>query len=159
MFHVERKNERMIFLKIGIISDTHNVLREEVISHLQGCDYIIHAGDVCKEEVINRLNQLTKTFVVRGNNDLLDLPDYLEIEMNQCLIYVVHDKRNIPDKLAGIDVVIYGHSHRYEQEEREGVLFLNPGSCGRRRFSLPLTMAFLWVEDNEIRIERINLDD
>ena len=93
MFHVERKNERMIFLKIGIISDTHNVLREEVI---------------------NRLNQITKTFVVRGNNDLLDLPDYLEIEMNQCLIYVVHDKRNIPDKLAGIDVVIYGHSHRYE---------------------------------------------
>ena len=77
MFHVERKNERVIFLKIGIISDTHNVLREEVISHLQGCDYIIHAGDVCKEEVINRLNQLTKTFVVRGNNDLLDLPDYL----------------------------------------------------------------------------------
>ena len=79
--------------------------------------------------------------------------------MNQCLIYVVQDKTNIPTKLDGIDVVIYGHSHRYEQEEREGVLFLNPGSCGRRRFSLPLTMAFLWVEDNEIRVERINLDD
>ena len=121
MFHVERKNERMIFLKIGIISDTHNVLREEVI---------------------NRLNQITKTFVVRGNNDLLDIPDYLEIEMNQCLIYVVHDKRNIPDKLAGIDVVIYGHSHRYEQEEREGVLFLNPGSCGRRRKLWKTTIFF-----------------
>lgn len=145
-------------MKIGVISDTHNVLRDEVLGYLAGCDYIIHAGDVCKEEIIERLNEIAKTFVVRGNNDKFDgLPDYLELEMNEVLIYIVHDQKDIPKSVDNIDLVIYGHSHKYAHEVKDGITYLNPGSCGRRRFSLPLTMAILIIEDNQININKIDL--
>lgn len=153
-------SERMILMKIGVISDTHNVLRDDVLIYLKECDYIIHAGDVCKEEIIERLNEIAKTFVVRGNNDKFEgLPDYLELEMNELLIYVVHDKKDIPKHVDNFDLVIYGHSHKYEYELKDGVIYLNPGGCGRRRFSLSLTMTIVTIEDKEIKVTRINLED
>lgn len=146
-------------MKIAVISDTHNVVREDVLSYLEDCDYIIHAGDVCKKEVIEQLNEITKTFVVSGNNDKIDgLPHDLEIELGEFLIYVVHDKKDIPKNVDNIDVIIYGHSHKYEYELREGVIYLNPGACGRRRFSLPLTMAMLYIKDDNIEVEKIELE-
>ena len=84
-------------MKIGVISDTHNILKEEVVNYLQDCDYIIHAGDVCQQEIIDQLNQIAKTFVVAGNNDHIDgLPHDLEVELGDILIYIVHDKKDIP---------------------------------------------------------------
>ncbi len=146
-------------MKIGVISDTHNVLREDVLYYLSDCDYIIHAGDVCKKEIVEQLNQVTKTFVVAGNNDKIDgLPHNLEIELGEFLIYVVHDKKDIPKNVDNIDLVIYGHSHKYEHDVKDGVIYLNPGGCGRRRFSLPLTMAMLYIEGDEIKIERMDFN-
>ena len=145
-------------MQIGIISDTHNVLREEVVAHLEGCDAIIHAGDVCKEEIIIQLNEIAKTFVVRGNNDNFEgLADHLELELGGINIYVVHDKKDIPKPLDNFNLVIYGHSHKYEEEIKDGITYLNPGGCGRRRFSLPLTMAILIIEDNQFTINKIDI--
>ena len=84
---------------------------------------------------------------------------YLELEMNELLIYVVHDKKDIPKHVDNFDLVIYGHSHKYEYEVKDGVVYLNPGGCGRRRFSLSLTMAIVTIEDKEIKVTRINLED
>ena len=145
-------------MKIGVISDTHNVLREEVVDYLADCDAIIHAGDVCKEEMIIQLNEIAKTFVVRGNNDKFEgLADHLELELSGINIYVVHDKKDIPKPLDNFNLVIYGHSHKYEEEIKDGITYLNPGSCGRRRFSLPLTMAILIIEDNQFMINKLDI--
>ena len=149
-------------MKLGVISDTHGVLRDEVIEKLQGCDYIIHAGDVGSKEIIDKLESITKTFVVRGNNDKdqwgLTLPEYREIEMDEVLIYVVHDKADIPKDLKEVDLVIYGHSHKFSNEKFDNIVYLNPGSCGRKRFSLPLSMAIVEVNLDDIIVEKIYLN-
>ncbi len=149
-------------MRLGIISDTHNVLKDEVLTYLKDCDYIIHAGDVGEQSIIDQLNILAKTFIVRGNNDKGDwgsqLPDYLEIELDNILIYVVHDQKDIPKQLEHVDLVIYGHSHKYHEEIRDGIIFLNPGGCGRRRFSLPLTMAVVELTGDNMTINKIELD-
>lgn len=149
-------------MRLGIISDTHNVLKDEVLTYLKDCDYIIHAGDVGEQSIIDQLNILAKTFIVRGNNDKGDwgsqLPDYLEIELDNILIYVVHDQKDIPKQLEHVDLVIYGHSHKYHEEIRDSIIFLNPGGCGRRRFSLPLTMAVVELTGDNMTINKIELD-
>ena len=149
-------------MRLGVISDTHNVLKDEVLTYLKDCDYIIHAGDVAQQSIIDQLNILAKTFIVRGNNDKGDwgsqLPDYLEIELDNILIYVVHDQKDIPKQLEDVDLVIYGHSHKYHEEVRDGITFLNPGGCGRRRFSLPLTMAVVELTGDNMTINKIELD-
>lgn len=148
-------------MKLGVISDTHGVLRDEVIENLEGCDYIIHAGDVGSEDIINKLNKIAKTFVVRGNNDKdtwgVTIPEYREIEMDEVLIYLVHNKEDIPKDLREVDLVIYGHSHKYSEETVDGVVYLNPGACGRKRFSLPLSMATVEINIDNIIIEKIDL--
>lgn len=149
-------------MKLGVISDTHGLLREEVIEYLQGCDYIIHAGDVGNKDIIDKLESITKTFVVRGNNDKdewgLTLPEYREIEMDEILIYLVHDKVDIPKDLKEVDLVIYGHSHKFSNEKIDNIVYLNPGACGRKRFSLPLSMAIVEVNLDDIRVEKIDLN-
>lgn len=116
-------------MRLGVISDTHGVLRDEVIEKLQGCDYIIHAGDVGGKEIIDKLEGITKTFVVRGNNDKdqwgLTLPEYKEIEMDEVLIYFVHNKADIPKDLKEVDLVIYGHSHKFSNERIDNIVYLN----------------------------------
>ena len=149
-------------MKLGIISDTHGVLREEVIEYLQECNYIIHAGDVGNKDIIDKLDSIAKTFVVRGNNDKdewgLTLPEYREIEMDEILIYLVHDKADIPKDLKEVDLVIYGHSHKFTNEKIDNIVYLNPGACGRKRFSLPLSMAIVEVNLDDIRVEKIDLN-
>ena len=149
-------------MKLGVISDTHGVLRDEVIEHLTGCDYIIHAGDVGNKDIIDKLDNITKTFVVRGNNDKdewgLTLPEYREIEMDEILIYLVHDKADIPKDLKEVDLVICGHSHKFSNEKIDNIIYLNPGACGRKRFSLPLSMAIVEVNLDDIRVEKIDLN-
>lgn len=137
------------------------MLREEVIENLRDCDYIIHAGDIGDNNILEKLQSITKTFAVKGNNDrkglVKDLPEYIEIEMDETLIYVVHNKEDIPSELREIDLVIYGHSHKYENENKDGIIYLNPGSCGKKRFALPLSMAKVEVNMGEVEIERIEL--
>lgn len=150
-------------MRLGVISDTHGVLREEVLINLEGCDYIIHAGDVGGEEIIEKLDKIAKTFVVRGNNDGdslgKKLPDYREIEMNEVLIYVLHNIDYLPNNLREVDLVIYGHSHKYNEEKKDNIIYLNPGACGRKRFSLPLTMAIVDINDeSDIKITKIDLE-
>lgn len=148
-------------MKIGVISDTHGLLRDEVIENLQGCDYIIHAGDIGSEEILDKLQGIAKTFAVRGNNDkegyALKLPDFKEIEMDEVLIYVTHNKADIPKELREIDLIIYGHSHKYSEDNIDGIIYLNPGSCGRKRFSLPLSMAIVEVNLDNIEVKKIDI--
>ena len=137
-------------MRIGLISDTHNLVRPEALDALRGCAHIIHAGDICKRDVLDALASLAPLTVVRGNNDVGDdvarLPGDARIELGGATIHVVHDIADVPKQLDGIDVVVTGHSHKPLVERRGGVLFVNPGSAGPRRFKLPITLALLDID-------------
>lgn len=147
--------------KIAVISDTHGLLREEVVKILKTCDVILHGGDMDCEQVYRKLQELGKLYAVRGNNDFFrakELPCEMERELYGIRFYMLHDKSMISyEKEQRADVIIYGHSHQYEMHRGEGKIYLNPGSCGRERFRLPITMAILFLdtETKEISIERI----
>jgi len=143
-------------MKVGVISDTHGLLRPEAIDALKGCDLIVHAGDIGKPEVIEALGALAPLQVVRGNNDLklpwaAQIADQLRFEMGGWQVLLVHDIADVPDALdEGVRVVITGHSHKPLIDWREGRLFLNPGSAGPRRFKLPVTVAVIEVEGEKL---------
>lgn len=140
-------------MRVGLISDTHNLVRPEALDALRGCAHIVHAGDICKRDVLDALASLAPLTVVRGNNDVGDdvarLPEHARIELGGATIHVVHDIADVPKQLDGIDVVVTGHSHKPLIERRNGVLFVNPGSAGPRRFKLPITLALLDIEDGK----------
>lgn len=148
--------------KIAIISDTHGLLREEVKEILKDCHAILHGGDIDNAETYNNLNKSGKVYAVRGNNDgswAAGIPDESEVILYGIRFYMIHDKSMISqEKAEKADVVIYGHSHRFEYYEEDHKIYLNPGSCGRERFKLPLTMAVLYVneETGEINVKRID---
>ena len=147
-------------MKLAIISDTHGLLRPEVIEHIEGVDVILHGGDINKQSVVDELRRYAPLYVVRGNNDkdwAASLPLDLRFSLGGLAFHMVHDKRDLPADLAGVDVVVYGHSHRYAQEGRGGVLYLNPGSCGPRRFHQEITLAEMAIEDGACRVEKIVL--
>lgn len=136
--------------RIGILSDTHGKLREEVLEILQGCDVILHAGDCNTPQVLERLREIAPLYVVRGNADkewAEGLPQTLSEEICGLRIFMVHNKKEIPADVGEYDLIVYGHSHRYEERREGSTLFLNPGSCGPRRFSQPVTMAVAEVEE------------
>ena len=138
--------------KIGILSDTHGLLRPEVLEHLQGCDAILHGGDINRQDIIDTLKGIATVYVVRGNNDkewAEDLPLYLEFSLFGLRIYMTHKKKDLPKDLGGYDLVVYGHSHKYEEKREGKTLLLNPGSCGPRRFNQEITMAVMTVDDRE----------
>lgn len=142
--------------RIAIISDTHGLLRPECIRILETCKVILHAGDVGKFEILSRLREIAETYVVRGNVDqewAEDLPMELETELYGVRFYMVHNKRHIRADLADVDIVIYGHSHKYEEKTEGGITYLNPGSCGARRFRFPVTMMVLMLFTEEHRFE------
>jgi hypothetical protein len=147
--------------KIGIISDTHGLLRPEVLEALQDCECIIHGGDINKRTVLNELEKIAPVSAVRGNNDkawAVDLPEHLEIERFGVHFFVVHNKKQIPKNLGETQCVIYGHSHKYEEKQIDGVFYLNPGSCGPRRFHQDITMAVMTVEeDGTFQVQRIDI--
>ena len=136
-------------LRIGLIADTHNLLRPEARIALKGVDRIIHAGDICDARVLRELETIAPVTAVRGNNDRGDWPHTLNeterIELGGVTIHVVHDVQelNIDPMQAGIQVVVSGHSHRPTVKRERGVLYVNPGSAGPRRFKLPVSVGFI----------------
>lgn len=145
-------------MKLAILSDTHGLLRPQVVEYLKTADAILHGGDINKQSIVDELNQYAPVYIVRGNNDkewAEALPHDLTITLDGVTFYMTHNKKDIPDDLSGIDVVIYGHSHKYTQEEKDGVLWLNPGSCGPRRFHQEITLAMLEIEARKIQVEKI----
>lgn len=147
--------------RIGIISDTHGLLRPEVAEVLKGCEVILHGGDINSVEILDELNEIVPVYAVRGNNDkewAKDLPETLFVELYGIHFLIVHNKKYIPKNLKNIDVVVYGHSHKYEEKYTDGMLFINPGSCGPRRFTQPITFAVLEAaDDKSFRVEKIEI--
>ncbi len=150
---------------IGVISDTHGLLRPEAVAALQGVDLILHAGDIGTPEVLQRLKEIAPVIAVRGNNDkgpwADDLPTWEVAEVGPVFIYMIHDLKEMDMKpsAAEFQVVVSGHSHKPTIEERNGVLYLNPGSAGPRRFSLPVTLAILQVAGETVTAKSVHLLD
>jgi len=152
-------------VKIGIIADTHNLLRPEVIQNLQGCDAILHAGDISSQEILDQLERIAPVKVVRGNNDkewAEHLPLSLDFESGGLRIYMTHKKKDLPQDLTPYDLVICGHTHQYASVWQESVgnrrtLVFNPGSCGPRRFVQPITMAILQIDPDGWNVRQINI--
>lgn len=144
--------------RIGIISDTHGLLRPEVAEGLKDCEMILHGGDISSPEILEALREIAPTFAVRGNNDkdwARMLPETLSMELYGICFFMIHNKKYLPKDIEGMDVIIYGHSHKYEEKQVGGHLFLNPGSCGPRRFTQPITFAILVIgEDGFLRVEK-----
>jgi len=142
---------------IGVISDTHNQLRPEVLARLRRCELILHAGDICRAEILRELEALAPVHAVRGNNDrgawAKRLPHSRTIEVDGWRIHMVHDLKElrVDPVQRGLDVVVSGHSHRPKLERRDGVLYLNPGSAGPRRFKLPAAMVHLRLHEGGVR--------
>ena len=148
---------------VGVISDTHGLMRPEAISLLQGSDLIVHAGDVGKPEVLEALQSLAPVVAVRGNIDRDEwtaaLPARKVIEIGAARIYVLHDLKELDcdPAVAGFGAVISGHSHKPSIGQHDGVLFLNPGSAGPRRFRLPITVARLYVWESRLEAQIIEV--
>jgi uncharacterized protein len=148
---------------LGVISDTHGLLRPQAVQALRGVDRIIHAGDVGDPQVLAALESIAPVAAVRGNNDrggwAQALPHTQLVDAAGSLIYVIHDvaELDLDPAAAGIRVVVAGHSHRPDQHERDGVLWFNPGSAGPRRFKLPIALGRLIIEDGAVRAEIVRL--
>jgi hypothetical protein len=157
-------SERVV---VGVISDTHGLLRPEALTALAASDRVIHAGDVGDEEILAALRAIAPLTVVRGNVDTqawsMKLPHGDMLEVGGVRIYVVHDlgTLDIVPASAGVSVIVYGHSHHPDVFTRNGVTFLNPGSAGPQRFRLPVTVGRIEIEDGRVRakIVELNLDD
>lgn len=138
--------------RVGVVSDTHGLLRPEAVHVLRGSDTIVHAGDIGSPDVLSALGELAPVLAVRGNNDHGPWADKLplteSLELGGASIYVIHDlhELDLDPRAAGHSVVISGHSHRPLSEKRDGVLFFNPGSAGPRRFRLPISVGIIVVE-------------
>lgn len=148
--------------KIGVISDTHGLLRDEVKEYLKDCDLIFHAGDIHKLSVLDELQKIAPTYAVRGNADKEEwaeaLPVTQAVENLAIKVLMIHNKKQLDVDLFPYDLIIYGHSHKYEEKSIDGKIWLNPGSCGPRRFNQPITMAILIVKDNgSFQIKRIDI--
>ena len=146
--------------RIVILSDTHGLLRPEVLNHLANVDAIIHGGDVNTQAIVDTLRGFAPLHIVRGNNDkewAEGLPHSLTFTIEDVHFFVVHNKRDIPEDLSGVNVVVYGHSHKYTCETRDGILWLNPGSCGRRRFDQEITMAVMTANDGQFQVEKVTI--
>jgi putative phosphoesterase len=151
-------------VSIGLISDTHNLLRPEAARALRGSDHIVHAGDICAQSVIDDLQRIAPVAAVRGNNDYGSwadpLPETHVLRIAGIAILMVHDLATLKfDPVAhGVRVVVSGHSHRPLIERRQGVLYVNPGSAGPRRFRLPVSVGQLVVRGTDIDAKLITLD-
>lgn len=149
--------------KIGVISDTHGLLRPQVLNCLENCNLIFHAGDFSDTGTYETLSGIAPLYAVRGNNDW-SLPNHLKtfraFQIEGVNIALVHNKRDLPilSALEDTNVIIFGHSHQYYEELIGNQLWLNPGSCGHRRFGGDLTMAFLFVDEGSFQVQRMDID-
>ena len=150
-------------IRVGLVSDTHNLLRPEAIAFLRGCDHIVHAGDIMEAAILDALARLAPLTAVRGNNDRGDWAKHLrEVEvvtLGEVKLCAIHDlsQLGLDAARAGIDVVVSGHSHKPLVERRRGTLFVNPGSAGPRRFRLPITAAELVIEGRSVSARIVEL--
>jgi hypothetical protein len=139
-------------MRIGLISDTHGLLRPEALDFLAGSDHIVHGGDIGGPDILERLAAVAPLTVVRGNNDTAPwaraIPETARVDFGPVALYAIHDLKQlaIDPRAAGVRVVVSGHSHRPACVEREGVLYVNPGSAGPRRFTLPIAAAELRID-------------
>jgi len=150
--------------RIGLISDTHGLLRREAVEALRGSELILHAGDVGKPEILEELRKIASVIAVRGNVDTeawaRALPETAVAEAGAALIYVLHDVKalDLNPAAAGFHIVVSGHSHKPGKTERDGVLYINPGSAGPRRFHLPVTVARLNLAEEPWKLEFVDLE-
>jgi putative phosphoesterase len=148
---------------IGVISDTHGLLRAEALAALRGSDYIIHAGDVGDPSILKELAKIAPVTVIRGNVDretwARKVPATSALEVRDVSICILHNlaELDLKPEAAGFDVVVYGHSHVAKQETKSGVLYFNPGSAGPRRFRLPVTVGRLTVKDGKVSGEIVEI--
>lgn len=148
---------------IGVISDTHGLFRPEIVPAFKDCGLILHAGDIGNPEVLHQLENIAPVIAIRGNNDkgiwAENLPLTREVKFGNILIYLLHNlhELDIDPSAAGINAVISGHSHKAIEKWQNGILFLNPGSAGPKRFSLPICVAILEITENTINVRHINL--
>ena len=151
-------------VRVAVISDTHGLLRREVVAALRDCTHILHAGDIVRESDLDELRLYGAIYAVRGNNDLWqtglqDLAGVLRFIIAGVSFLMTHDRYDVPRDLEGVQAVIYGHSHRYSEVWSDGRLWLNPGSCGRARFGGDVTMAKLRLQGGKILdVERIDFE-
>ena len=144
--------------RIIVLSDTHGLLRPEMSQYLSQADVIIHGGDINTQAIVDKLREYAPLYIVRGNNDKQwaeNLPLSLTFTIEGVRFFLVHNKKDVPPDLSDTDVVVYGHSHKYACAERDGVLWLNPGSCGRRRFDQEITFAVMTAADGHIQVGKI----
>lgn len=150
-------------MRIGVVSDTHGLLRPEAIAALQGCEHILHGGDVGAVEILKSLQAIAPVTAIRGNIDehgpCRHLPATEVVELAGRSIYMLHDlnQLDLNPSAAGFRVVISGHSHKPNIDWKKDVLYFNPGSCGPKRFSLPISLGFLTITPNEIKPELVTL--
>lgn len=147
-------------MKIAILSDTHGLLRPQVRDCLKTADAILHGGDINRQDIVEELQQYAPLYIVRGNNDkewAEALPHDLQVTLGGVRFFMVHNKKEVPAELSGVDVVVFGHSHKYFQAEKDGILWLNPGSCGPRRFHQEITLMMATVEEGRISVEKITI--
>lgn len=145
-------------VKIGVISDTHGLLRPEVTAVLQTCDTILHAGDVDRPEILDALRLIAPLHVVRGNNDrdwARYLPRSLSFSIEGVHFLMVHNKNDLTKALGSRQVIVFGHTHQYFENVVDGRLWLNPGSCGKPRFRQALSMATMHIENGLYHVEKI----
>ena len=149
--------------RIGLISDTHGLVRPEALKAFEGVELIVHAGDIGKPEVLDRLQAIAPLAAIKGNNDTapwaLRIPEILDLHVKDRTLRVIHNVRDSESNLraGGIDIVISGHSHKPSVESRDNVLFVNPGSAGPRRFKLPVTVGLLLLQNAEVHAKIIHL--
>ena len=150
-------------MQIGVISDTHGLTRPEALSALQGSDLLLHAGDIGSPEVLTRLQSISTVVAIRGNVDrgqwASQLPEQTVVAVNRSRLYLIHNVNDFQGDLRRdrYHVIISGHSHKPSIRERDGVLFLNPGSAGPRRFKLPVAVAKIHIDGTNVRSEVIEL--
>jgi putative phosphoesterase len=144
-------------VRVGVISDTHGLLRPEALAALRGADHLVHAGDIGAPAVLRELRAVAPLTAVRGNNDreawARAIPDTDSVRLGGIVLYILHDLKalDLDPAAAGFRVVVSGHSHQPRVEERDGVLYLNPGSAGPRRFRLPVSVALLEIDGGRVR--------
>lgn len=151
-------------MRVGLISDTHALLRPQAFDYLRGSDHIVHAGDIVDPATLDQLATLAPLTAVRGNNDLgpwaRELPESISMTLGGVIIHIIHDLKELAiDPVAeGVRVVLAGHSHKPSCIRRDGVLYVNPGSAGRRRFKLPVSVGELLIEDGQVDVRLHTLD-
>lgn len=151
-------------LRVGVISDTHGLLRPQARAFLLGCDHIVHGGDITDASVLDELSKIAPVTAVRGNNDRGAWAEKIRetelITIGDIRIYAIHDlgDLDIDPHAAGVHVVVSGHTHKPLTQEREGVLFVNPGSAGPRRFKLPISIAELTIEGARVSSRTVELE-